>query len=141
MKYILTSDKLSGKILLEFAYNGYIRSFELSNEDDVKEKLVRWLFARFPVRSEALKIRDFADNFHIDEVPEDTSFTAFWNHYNYKVGNKFRAERLWNALTNTDKSTAMAAIKRYNQYLVNHPRIERLYPETWLNQKRWDNKF
>ena len=80
-------------------------------------------------------------HFVIVEVPADLSFEAFWTKYNYKVGKKERAKKLWQVMTDEEHASALFAIAKYNSYLINHPTIERAYPETWLSQRRWENSF
>jgi hypothetical protein len=69
-------------------------------------------------------------------VPADLSFSAFWNAYAYKVGDKARAEKLWNKLSEAEKVTALKAIPAYN-YFLKTKKIDKTYAETWLNQKRF----
>lgn len=80
-------------------------------------------------------------NFVIQEVPQDLTFENFWQRYNYKVGKKERAKKLWQAMTDDEHAAALLSIQKYNAYLINHPTIERAYPETWLSQRRWENSF
>jgi hypothetical protein len=75
----------------------------------------------------------------LKKIEEDLSFESFWERYNHKVGNKKRAERLWNQLSKKEKAKAMAFLKRYESYLNQNPGIAKLYPETYLNQQRWNN--
>ena len=80
-------------------------------------------------------------NFVVQEVPQDLSFEAFWTRYNYKVGKKERAKKLWQSMTDDEHAAALLSIQKYNAYLINHPTLERAYPETWLSQRRWENTF
>jgi hypothetical protein len=75
------------------------------------------------------------------EVPQDLSFEAFWDTYNYKVGNKARVKKLWQALPQQDRAACIVSLARYDQYLKLHPRMERAYPETYINQRRFENQF
>lgn len=69
-----------------------------------------------------------------------TAFPAFWELYAYKVGNRARVQKKWEALPEADRINAMAAIPRYKRFAANK-RIERVYPETYLDQRRWENEF
>lgn len=75
------------------------------------------------------------------EVPADLSFAAFWNLYAYKVGNKARCEKLWKLLDSTDRIACLASLLRYKRYMLAHPNQELAYPETYLNQRRWENEY
>jgi len=77
--------------------------------------------------------------FLLKEVPEDMSFVVFWEAYKHKVGNKARAEKLWNALPETDRLAALRAVPRYLYFLVQRPNMEQAFAETWLNQRRWES--
>lgn len=68
----------------------------------------------------------------------DTSFAAFWTAYNYKVGNKVRVARKWQELPETDRLLALGFIRRYRNW-CDRKKIEYCYPETYLNQRRWEN--
>ena len=78
-------------------------------------------------------------NVKVSKVEEDLSFDNFWKVYNYKVGNKKRAERLWQRLTDDQKAKAITHLKSYESFLIMNPGLAKLYPETYLNQERWNN--
>jgi hypothetical protein len=80
-------------------------------------------------------------NCHIEAIQDDTTFPGFWNAYNYKVGNKKRAEKLWTLLNEQEKLLALSSIRKYDRYLAQRPKMEKAYPETWLAQRRWENEF
>lgn len=75
----------------------------------------------------------------ITPIKEDLSFDRFWIEYDNKVGNKKRAEKLWTELSEQNKLLALKYIKRYDSLLKIQNGIAKLYPETYLNQKRWNN--
>lgn len=141
MKIIFTSPKLQGKILFEFNTNGFIKSFEIETEEDANEKFIRWMFRNFPVHEQALESDIFKKLFTIAKVHGDLSFPAFWEAYGYKVGNKKRAERIWDALSDVERAQALANCKRYKQYLSLRPNMEQAYAETWLTQRRFENNY
>jgi len=124
MKYILTSPRLKGKILFEYTLNGIIKSFIIEQDDDVTDTLVKWIFARFPVNVKAFGLPEFQKVFTIEQVPDDLSFEAFWEAYGYKVGNKDRAKKLWNLLTDPERAQALMACSKYKRYLSTKPTME-----------------
>ncbi len=138
MKYVLTHEKINGGLKLEYFPNGMIRMFEFDCE--ISQELWDFIMNEFPTEESCLKGQRFK-NFVIASPLEDISFAAFWNAYNYKVGNKTRAEKLWNLLSDVQKMQVLIRIKAYNVFLMAHPAQERLYPETFLFQRRWENEF
>ena len=70
----------------------------------------------------------------------DVSFDRFWNQYGYKVGNKARAAKLWNALPEMERILALGAIAAQRRHSESR-RTDMPYPETYLAQRRWENQF
>lgn len=70
----------------------------------------------------------------------DVSFDRFWNLYAYKVGNKARAAKLWNALPDIERILALGAIAAQRRHSESR-RTDMPYPETYLAQRRWENQF
>lgn len=141
MKYIITSNKLKGKILFNYGLNGFIKSFEIESEQDVNEKFVKWLFSNFPYHEQGLESAIFKTLFIIRPVADDLSFKAFWEAYDYKVGNKKKTEKLWNALTDPERAQALAACPKYIYYLSTKTNMEQAYAETWLRNRRFENVY
>lgn len=77
----------------------------------------------------------------VTEIAPDLSFAAFWAAYNYKMGNKSRAEATWNKLKIEDRNACMGKINQYKNWLKVNPSIAHLYAETFLSQRRWENEF
>ena len=75
----------------------------------------------------------------IVEIQDEITFEQFWEAYNYKVGNKKRVMRRWQAMPLPERAKAIQHIRKYNFYLAHHPNIERKYPETYLNAEEWNN--
>ena len=80
-------------------------------------------------------------NLTISETVIDTSFNAFWDRFNNKVGNKIRAEKIHKLLSTDEKLQVILSIKRYHNWLIQNPNVQQLYPETYLSQRRWENKY
>ncbi len=77
----------------------------------------------------------------VDDVTErDLSFARFWQSYGYKVGDRRRVERKWDALSDEDRLLALQGISRQRRHSDQH-RTDMPYPETYLNQRRWENQF
>ncbi len=136
-KYILKSPALKGELIFTYDENGIIKEF--IKAADLTDKQLAWLNHHFPVTMELLKQQIKGTKSTLTKVDPDLSFDAFWGAYAHKVGNKRRAKRLWDDLSKEDRIKALAYIKKYNRFLANNPGISKLYPETYLNQQRWNN--
>lgn len=125
-----------GEVLFSFC-NGYLYGYELKATDEVQETFVRALLERLPLTESELK--DFSTNpkAKLKEVQPDLRFEVFWEKYDYKIGNKPRAKRLWDGLKVSDRLKAVEFIPRYNAILAERG-TARLYPETYLSQRRFD---
>src|SRR5687768_298756 len=136
MKYIITSPKSSGEIVLEYALNGYLTHY--SNSIVMSEEAFKIWFKAMPVWKDYVpKIKENVNLKHliITEVKQDLSFTLFWETYNYKIGKKAKAEKLWNALSEADKVLVFENIKAYNYYLTIKQNQDKQYPETYLRNR------
>lgn len=140
MRYLLTSPKLTGRIIIEYDdETRCVTRFEFDMPVTLKQ--ARWFFQRFPYHTDGLAHPDIKFAFVVKEAPASLSFNDFWNAYAYKVGNKSRAEKLWNILSEPERAAALLAIRKYDGYLAGRPKMEKAYPETWLNQRRWENHY
>lgn len=80
-------------------------------------------------------------NFRLNEVPQKLDFDTFWDAYAYKVGNKGKAANLWKLLDEEDKIKALCGIKNYNYFLQLNPNTDKIYPERYLSQRRFENEY
>jgi hypothetical protein len=136
-KYLVTHKKSKITFLFVFDKNDVI--IEYKSDFTSNSNTAEFLRNNFPFESKELDYFKQSKSFNIELLEQDLSFKAFWDAYANKVGNKGRAEKLWNALTPTDKAKALSYIKRYNNLLL-QSNIQKLYPETYLNQRRFDNE-
>lgn len=68
------------------------------------------------------------------------SFEQFWGLYGKKVGNKTRCQKKWEKLTEEEKIMSIGVIRRMRAYYDKRG-IEMPYPETFIDQRRWENLF
>jgi hypothetical protein len=101
------------------------------------DKQFDYMLEHFPIRASDM-VRFKTEHSHIKEVPLDLSFENFWRTYNFKFGNKLRAEKIWNMLPLQEQVCAFEFIKRYDGQLA-ISRTAKAYPETYLSQQRWNN--
>lgn len=137
--YSLTSKLFTGEILFKYDLSTDLVYFE--NKAQMSDEQKKYLLEHMPLTLTHLKKMALKDTITINEIPEDLTFERFYNKYNYKVGSKKRAESIWKGLSNTDKYLCLQAIDRYNSFLNKKKNMERAYPETFLNQRRWENNF
>jgi len=70
----------------------------------------------------------------------DLSFERFWNLYGYKVGAKDRVKKKWERLPEGEKILALGSIPRYRRF-TEQKHIDMTYPETYIDQRRWENEY
>lgn len=138
-KYIVTSTKTLGEITFTFDANGELMGCEVSATMPVDDR--RKVFSHLP-GNEATLLRwpKQSEFIHVQLVPTDLSFDAFWNGYGYKVGDKKRCMKLWYALPDERKVEALSKIQRYKQWAAAKG-LDLVYPTTYLAQERFDNVF
>lgn len=141
MKYSVIHKKEGAlRMTLTYADDGFLSKWERDGEWPIEAW--RWFLGNAPYRHQ-----DFLERWKVNpsldvrEVPEDLSFTAFWNAYSYKMGDKKRAEKLWNALSDAERSQALQAVPQYEFWLAKRPTVEKAHATTWLNQRRFENEF
>lgn len=133
-KYIIHGQSFKGDVTLEYDFDGRLKMMLFDCEMSERDHL------QF-VRNMDINEANFLERAKrgravYDVIPNDLSFEKFWNTYNYKVGNKLRAEKLWDKMKETERVSVLKAIPKYNWYL-NQKNIDKAYPETWLSQKRF----
>ncbi len=139
-KFLLTSTLFSGEVIFEFNDKEWLIAF--INKADMTEAQYEFLASHMPLKLYKLEhLAGRSTTMTLKPVDPDLSFDAFWERYDYKVGNKKRSEKLWNELSEADKSAVFENIPRYNYYLSCKRTIERLYPETYLSQRRFETDF
>ena len=137
--YLLTSSRFTGHIVFKYNLNSGLDAFEINAE--LSEVQRAWLYNNFPLIYEDLVFLASGKNstMKVTYVPEDLSFERFWKSYAYKVGKMDRARKLWELLKEDDKVKALNYLTKYDLFL-DKTGTNKLYPETYLNQKRWNNE-
>ena len=75
-----------------------------------------------------------------DITVHDLSFARFWNTYGYKVGNRAAVEKKWTALKAEDRLLALQGAARQRRHSEQH-RTDMPYPQTYIDQRRWEGEF
>lgn len=128
------------KAIVEYCELGYVKKIEFGESEGVARS---WFLKNMPIV--LVFMAEFQENFKqiikVTELPEDLSFVRFWETYGYKVGKKEKVIQLWQALSDEDRAKCLIKIPQYQQWLAQKPNMERLYPQTFLSQRRWENEF
>ena len=124
-----------------FTFNEENLLIDFKADTGMSTDALTWLLERLPVKLHELQEMAVKLKVELIEVQLDLSFEKFWIEYDYKIGNKARAKKLWEALTDAEKSKVFTAIGKYKRYLKVKTSIEKLYPETFLFQRRFENEF
>lgn len=139
-KVIITSEKFEGSLVLELDDSGVVKQF--LNNAEMDSQQLDYLSANFPMTLDSLNaLISKSKSMNAKLVETDLSFLNFWNTYGYKVGNKKKCETSWNKLTDAEKLLVFESLPAYNFYLMTHPNIERVYPERYLSQRRFENEY
>lgn len=132
----------SGTIHFLLKYNEHDDLMEVQIRDiDSKliEKQRNWIWNFVPKTTTELAAKT-AKEIKITKIESELSFDAFWDLYNYKLGNKKRAKAHWDKLTETKKALVMQKVKEYNFYML-HKSHDKVFAERFLSEKRYENDF
>lgn len=131
-QYVMDGNNTDAQITFTFT-EGLLTAFKSSLT--TTEEQMRWLLKNLPHTEKAFLA--FANklkaHFKLTKVPNDLSFSAFWEHYNYKVGKKRMAETYWKNMSDESRSKALAYIRQYKQ-MCSLNNTQMAYPTTYLNQ-------
>lgn len=139
IRHIVTSKAFDGEI--EFRYDDFGLCF-YENRAAMSSLQLIHLFKNFPVGVNQLEgLLKSSKTLTLTRLSIVMEFTIFWEAYAYKVGKKARAEKIWKALNDSDRVLAIEAIKPYDRWLSSKHNLEKVYPETYLSQRRWENEL
>lgn len=137
MKYLIEFTNHKASLLIELNDEGLAKSMLIDNGTMPQDvRMILW--KNFPLSLKRIEQYKTLANVKVTEVLPDLSFDSFWKAYNYKVGKKARAERLWNALDELNRAAALKHIFKYDKWLLDHPTIDKQYPETFLSNQPWN---
>lgn len=142
--FIVTiSTKTQGKItaLLKYSHLGELVLVEIRDYTNrIGPDALQWVYDQLPKTCGSAGPKAMHPRVTIVEVDTDLSFEAFWEAFDYKVGTKSRAEKHWNNLDQATRALAMQKVKEY-KFFIAHQNTNRIYPERWLSQKRYENDY
>lgn len=137
IKYTLTSAKFTGKLVFGYS-EGFLTYFECAAE--IKLANYKWFLENLPLIPSQLKKLADAIPGHMEVVPDDLSFDAFWNAYGKKA-NRHRCEPLWNKFSEADRIECLSSIKPYDSYLKRVAYRAKLDPENYLKKEAFRNNW
>lgn len=136
-RYILTSNKFSGQILLSFNHRGTISQIDMINAElDAHDtanflRSVPLLESNLPTAfSSAVTI--VQDNFKV-------TFEEFWHAYNHKI-NKKRCIPIWDKMSLSQQVKAFYGVREYDKFLARAKRIK-CDPERYLRDEMFENEW
>jgi len=135
-KYLVTSPMFAGEMIFGYDADGVLVYYE--NNAELLPEHILALSKSFPFTPDDLQ--KLVKNGKVTEIT-DLSFEKFWKEYDYKVGNKSLVERTWKKLSESERISVLDRLPKYKYYLSTHQSLEKAYPATFLNQRRWENEF
>ena len=139
-KFVFTSEKTDCEVYFTFSDGGFLMEFHV--DGTITDAHLQWVHDHIPYHLCLLeKLNDEKNGRKVTELVNILEFDHFWNTYNYKVGNKNRAAKLWKVLTDSEKQNIFLYIPKYNRYLSFRGSMEKCYPETFLAQRRWESQL
>lgn len=137
-KYLIKGK--TAKAVAEYEADGLLHSVKFDGGDEPARS---WLLRNLPTDESHIAAfgAQYAHRLQVVATPPDLSFNAFWDSYGYKVGKKDKVEQLWKSLSEADKIACLKAVPKYNRWIASKTSMEKAYPQTFLNQRRWENEF
>lgn len=139
-KVIIKSDNGRAKMVFIYNDNQNLIGFHLTGEYAKKQELFILSNIAHVFTYEGMKAYCNAHNIKGHGLTGGLEFVDFWEHYKLKDGDKTRASRLWAKLEEHERVLAIEYLKTYDKILTNNPGMQKLLPETYLHQRRWENE-
>lgn len=126
-------------MMLKYNEYGELTYVELRDIIAMTEEQRDWIWRFIP--KTLLEIQGISNKMvKVTEIQSDLSFAAFWELYDYKLGNKERAKQHWNKLDDATRQVVMQKVLEYNYYMAQQTHAK-VFAERFLSQKRWENDF
>jgi hypothetical protein len=139
--YILTSNHFDGYISYRYNADGLLIGLNVCSYSLDPEKLEK-IWSNYVKAYTVQGLKDWVNKipaFKIVLEPVDLSFTRWYNLYMVKR-NRIDAEKLWNAMSDSEKAVAMVNTLAYNRYCARNSWYTKMYPDTFL-RKHWRDEW
>lgn len=130
---IIPKDRQDQPISVTYNHEGQLTHVELAEE--CQEDTVRAFAQMLPFHLDDL--RSFKRSEIKETLAGDTSFETFWDLYGLKIGKIARVKKKWAELQEIDRLACLASIRKWKRYWDDSG-IRQPYPETFINQRRWE---
>jgi hypothetical protein len=137
-KYYIESKKHDLSVVVGYNEGGILCHFEAS---ELTPASVAKFLNHLPFTEEELDAfkKKFL-NISVTVAQTDLSFKAFYDAYDYKVGKKAKAEKIWEKLNDTQRLACYRVLPKYNRHLE-FTKISKAYLETFLNNAYFENEY
>lgn len=133
---ITTTKELGGVLITICKYDYYqdSKNYERTTKDTTDRTIAE------PLQNQPLPDNNKNDKNNKNNKEEiNIPFSAFWDLYNKKVGDKKRCEKKWNSLTNEVHQKIISTIPAFISSI--RDKQFQPFPETYLNQQRWNDEI
>ena len=136
--YILTSKESDVSVTFKYNLKGLLILWEL--EEHATDEDYAIFSNKIPKEEVHMEdyIRKYKNKLRVQILPPDLSFKKFWDKYAHKVGDKPRAERLWDNLSKANKVKALRYIQIYKQTCLNSG-TSMAHASRYLNAQYFNN--
>lgn len=136
-KFLVSSAKYKGEV--ELLYNAEeLLSQIVLDSATLSQPQRQYILRTVPMQVAGLQA--WKDSLTIVEADFEVSFMSFWTAYALKR-NKLDAQKLWDKLSKTNQVQAWKRITVYNAYLKRHTWQQKMYPDTWLRGRHWEDEW
>lgn len=130
--FIVTHEQLNGEVELRYDPDGFL--FRIERRAEMKPETAGKLWANAPLTPAHFgewKTRGF----QFLQIAEDLSFEAFWKAWlraGGDVGNKGRANTIWQKMPDRIKSQVLWSLPAYGRYIARNPWYKPQWVDTYI---------
>jgi hypothetical protein len=131
LSYVLRYYRENQKNKMTPEFEKYLKENIDLNELDIKnEQVLKQVFKQ---------ILELYENENINDIKNiNIEFDIFWNLYDKKVGAKDKCLKKWNSLQDEEREKIIISLPEWKAKITD--KQFQPFPETYLNQKRWNDE-
>lgn len=137
-RYIITSTTTGNEVDVTYDDCGQLVAVTMTGQRDRDQHIKAWNILPL-FHDDMVRMVNQYKTLTIREVPPSLDFDTFWKAYDHKFDRK-RAEAIWKRMMDSDRLTAINAIKDYDRYL-GRTGIAKAYAKTWLANESYNNDY